>query len=263
MSVANGDERINIRPEVSILSVLRHLNYKPWYALAEFVDNSLQSFLSNRAAIEALHGNGFRLRVDIELDATSPGRIVVRDNAAGIAEQDYARAFKPAEAPADKSGLSEFGMGMKSAACWLALHWSVRTKAIHEPVERTIAFDVSDIVQHQIEELDIRTRRASANEHYTELILEGLHKSPQGRTIAKIKEHLASIYRGFQGSVEGGIAVEQLKDDNGAYGRSLLVVQSDVPGTINLIAWGILGLFVGVYLMKLAMAYHDWRRSGN
>ncbi len=197
MASTTSPSRVNIRPGVAVLSVLRHLNYKPWYALAEFVDNALQSFLSNRAAIEALHGNGFRLKVDIELDAASPGRIVVRDNAAGIAEQDYARAFKPAEAPADKSGLSEFGMGMKSAACWLALHWSVRTKALHEPVEQTIAFDVSDIVQNQIEELDIRTRRASANEHYTELILEGLHKSPQGRTIAKIKEHLASIYRVF------------------------------------------------------------------
>ena len=36
---------ISIRPGVSILSGLRHLNYRPWYAVAEFVDNSLQSYL--------------------------------------------------------------------------------------------------------------------------------------------------------------------------------------------------------------------------
>src|SRR5437870_1671698 len=101
MSKATGAERINIRPEVSILSVLRHLNYKPWYAVAEFVDNSLQSFLTSRGAIEDLHGKGAKLKVDIEFDATPPGRIVVRDNAAGIARSDYARAFKPAEPPAD------------------------------------------------------------------------------------------------------------------------------------------------------------------
>jgi len=197
MSKAKGDERINIRPEVSILSVLRHLNYKPWYAFAEFVDNSLQSFLSSRIAIESLHDEGFKLKVEIELDATPPGRIVVRDNAAGIAKKDYARAFKPAEPPADKTGLSEFGMGMKSAACWLARNWSVRTTAIHEGVERSIAFDVGDIVQNKIEELDIRTRRVGPDEHYTELVLEGLHKIPQGRTSGKIKDHLASIYRDF------------------------------------------------------------------
>ena len=75
MSKAKGDERINIRPEVSILSVLRHLNYKPWYAIAEFVDNSLQSFLTSRAAIEELHGKGAKLKVDIEFDATPPGMV--------------------------------------------------------------------------------------------------------------------------------------------------------------------------------------------
>jgi len=67
-----------------MLALFPSMNYKPWYAIAEFVDNSLQSFLSNRAAIEKLHGKEAKLRVDIELDATPPGRIVVRDNAAGI-----------------------------------------------------------------------------------------------------------------------------------------------------------------------------------
>lgn len=191
------DDRVNIRPEVSILSVLRHLNYKPWFAIAEFVDNSLQSYGQNRERLMDLHGAGYRLKVGIELDAAPPGRIVVRDNAAGIARKDYGRAFKTAEPPADRSGLSEFGMGMKSAACWLALQWSVRTKALGESVERGIAFDVADIVQNRIEELDIKTRRVEANKHYTELVLEGLHKTPQGRTISKIKEHLASIYRVF------------------------------------------------------------------
>ena len=44
---------VNISPDVSILSVLRHLNYKPWYAMAEFVDNSIDSFLRNSEAIKS------------------------------------------------------------------------------------------------------------------------------------------------------------------------------------------------------------------
>jgi hypothetical protein len=36
---------VNIRPGVNVLSVLPHLNYKAWYALAEFVDNAIQSSL--------------------------------------------------------------------------------------------------------------------------------------------------------------------------------------------------------------------------
>lgn len=193
----SANTRINIRPEVSILSVLRHLNYKPWFALAEFIDNSIQSFLTNRQALQAIDGDRTQLRVNIILEPDAPGRITVRDNAAGIAEGDYGRAFKPAELPPDCSGLSEFGMGMKSAACWFALHWSVRTSALGELLERTVSFDVADIVQNRIEELDIATRPAGRDDHYTELILEGLHNTPQGRTIGKIKEHLGSIYRMF------------------------------------------------------------------
>src|SRR5262245_57638380 len=94
--------KINIRPGVSILSVLRHLNYRPWYALAEFVDNSLQSFLSRQERLRRAEGESYRLSVAIELEPQDGGRIVVRDNAAGIGEADYERAFRPAEVPPDR-----------------------------------------------------------------------------------------------------------------------------------------------------------------
>src|SRR5271157_3356050 len=114
------------------------------------------------------------------------------------------RAFKPAEVPPDRSGLCEFGMGMKSAACWLASEWMVRTTALGEDTERTVSFDVMAIIEQRLEELAIQTRAVSIGTHYTEIILSGLHKMPQGRTIGKMKEHLASIYRTFlrDGSLE-------------------------------------------------------------
>src|ERR1700722_19656408 len=98
--------KVNIRPGVGILSVLRHLNYKPWFAMAEFVDNSLQSYLQNRDPLRQLHGDTFRLKVEIELDRADELRIRIRDNAAGIATNEYARAFRPAEIPADRTGLA-------------------------------------------------------------------------------------------------------------------------------------------------------------
>src|SRR5436309_5022540 len=99
-------QSVNIRPGVSMLSVLSHLNYKPWFAMAEFVDNSLQSFLQHREKLEQLHGADYKLKVSIELNDADGGRIAIRDNAAGIAESDYERAFRPAEVPADRTGLS-------------------------------------------------------------------------------------------------------------------------------------------------------------
>ena len=198
MSRQSTNTRINIRPEVSILSVLRHLNYKPWFALAEFVDNSIQSFLTNRQALQAIDGDAAQLRVDIVLESDAPGRIVVRDNAAGILERDYARAFKPAEIPPDRSGLSEFGMGMKSAACWLALNWSVRTSALGEPLGANGLIRLVDIIQIRTEELVIATRPAAAR-HYTEVILFGLHIHRREGPLERLRSTLQAFIAYFSG----------------------------------------------------------------
>jgi hypothetical protein len=187
---------VNIRPGVNVLSVLPHLNYKAWYALAEFVDNSIQSSISRRKDLESAAGGSYVLRVDVNFDPAL-SRIVVLDNAAGIAAADYQRAFRPAEIPPDASGLSEFGMGMKSAACWFAPKWSVRSSALGERIERTVFFDIERIVTDSIEELNIVSSVVSEEDHYTEVRLEDIRRFPKGRTIGKIKEHLASIYRIF------------------------------------------------------------------
>lgn len=188
---------VNIRPRVTILSVLRHLNYRPWFALAEFVDNAIQSFLDYRSELRELHGPTFALRVGLEWDPLDSGRLVIRDNAAGIHESDYPRAFRAAEVPVDQSGLSEFGMGMKSAACWFAKTWTVRSGALGEDVERTVTFDIAQIVREDRDEVAIVTRAKKATDHYTEITLNGLYKPLQGRTLPKIREHLASIFRVF------------------------------------------------------------------
>ena len=193
---------INIKPGVTMLAVLRHLNYKPWYALGEFVDNSLQSFLEHRQALEKVHGGRLKLRVDIDIDIASPSQISIRDNAAGIFESEYERAFRPAAIPPDRTGLAEFGMGMKSAACWFSPQWSVRTSALGEPVVRTVRFDIENIVNDNVEELEIREVQELPENHYTEIILENIFHVPVKRTTAKIKEHLTDIYRMF---TRGGV----------------------------------------------------------
>ncbi|RJQ14144.1 MAG: ATP-binding protein [Nitrospiraceae bacterium] len=189
--------RVNIRPGVSVLSVLRHLNYKPWFALAEFIDNALQSYFESKENLLKIEGNDFKLRINIDIDSTDAGRISVRDNAGGIDKKDFPRAFRPAELPPNRSGLGEFGMGMKSAACWFSPMWSVRTSALGESDEKTVAFDISRIVQDEIEELDVDARPADKTAHFTEIVLSSLYHVPAGRTLGKIKDHLRDIYRVF------------------------------------------------------------------
>lgn len=188
-------ESVNISPRVTILSVLKHLNYKTYYALAEFIDNSIDSYLKN---VEELSANAnYQLKVNIEFDTTN-NRIVITDNAAGIKSSDYPRAFRTAEIPPDNSRLSEFGMGMKSAACWFSNRWEVRSTALGEDVERTVSFDIAKIVEDKIEELEVTSKPASSASHYTVITLfEISKKMPIRKGLGKVKRHLASIYRDF------------------------------------------------------------------
>ncbi len=188
---------ISLRPGVQVLGIFQYLNYKSWHALAEFVDNSLQSYLTHRRDLESLHGADFKLRVDIEIVDSDLSRIIVRDNAAGIAAKNYQRAFRPAEAPPDRTGLSEFGMGMKSAACWFGALWRVRTKALGESEVATIDVNVKDIISSGKEHIHVKREPAPRDQHFTELTIESLHQVPRTRGIHKIRTHLADIYRVF------------------------------------------------------------------
>ena len=95
-------------------------------------------------------------------------------------------------------------MGMKSAACWFGTQFSVRSSPLGEAVERTVAFDIEEIVKTKSTTLPVASKPVPTSHHYTEVTISRLHRPPQGRTIAKIKEHLASIYRVFikEGTLE-------------------------------------------------------------
>lgn len=185
---------IPIRPEVGMYAAFARLNYKPWFAISEFVDNSIQSAQSNITILKHVDGPNYKLRVKISI---SDDAIEITDNAAGISEREYPRAFLPASPPKDTSGLSEYGLGMKAAASWFSSVWSVRTKAIHESVERTILFDIPKIIKEDIEELEPIEQRQNPDYHYTTVRLINPTIKPKGKTLEKIKTHLSSIYRIF------------------------------------------------------------------
>lgn len=189
-------EKVNIRPEVSILSILKYIDYEMWFALAEFVDNAIASYQRSVTELKAEEGINYKLIVNIEFNE-SENKISIRDNAAGIAEVDYARAFHAAEVPPDNSGLSEFGMGMKSAACWFSNNWRVRSTALGESVEKQVTFNLDKILEDKLEELEVNTMKCSAKLHYTVVELFGVSRMPKGKVVTKIKSHLKSIYREF------------------------------------------------------------------
>lgn len=190
------NNKVNIRPNVTMLSVLKFLEYETWFALAEFVDNAIASYQKHEKKLKEINGFDFKLEVKIEIDDLE-NKITIRDNAGGIESEEYSRAFRAAEIPTDTTGLSEFGMGMKSASCWFSDLWSVRTTALGEETEKTIKFDMNKIFEDKIEELEFISEKADKNIHYTIIELFNVNKMPRRKGLGKVKSHLTSIYCEF------------------------------------------------------------------
>ena len=45
--------------------MFRHLNYRPWFAAAEFVDNAIQSFQDHHEELTHVEGQAGKLRVTV------------------------------------------------------------------------------------------------------------------------------------------------------------------------------------------------------
>lgn len=187
---------VSIVPGVSILGVLSNLNYEPWYALAEYVDNAIQSAARSYARLCQLEPD-YQLHVDIAYGEHQGGHVTIVDNAGGIARRDFNRAFKAAEVPPDRTGLSEFGMGMKSASIWFAKNWRVVTTSMGDPNVYSIEFDMGAVLQDKVERLDVTTTTGDADSHFTRIELWNLNQFLRGRTLGKVRDHLREIYRAF------------------------------------------------------------------
>ena len=183
---------INIRPPVGILSKLRAFPFKQSNALGEFVDNSIQSFVDNEAEIKSIDGQDTHLEVSIRYYSVN-NTLVIKDNAGGISENNYERAFLAGEGPPETDGLSEFGLGMKIAACWFASNWTVETTALGEPQKRVVHWDMTQLS----EEIPVETFDVDPNEHFTKITLRNLHKKIRGGAYGSIRRNLASFYRSF------------------------------------------------------------------
>lgn len=185
---------VNMRPTIGMLYNMRFMSYEQPFALAEFVDNSIQSFLDNEEKIKSIDGEETRLTVKIAFENDA---LYITDNAGGISEENYQRAFSTGERRQKTLGLSEFGMGMKAAACWYANNWDVRSTALGESVQRTVSCDMIKILNSETDEVEVKSDAIDPDSHSTIIILDNLLQRPYGRGYTRIQEYLSSIYRLF------------------------------------------------------------------
>ena len=186
-------QELNIQPQAGVIGVFSRLNYKPWYAIAEFVDNSTQSFYSHQKEL-ADAGIG-EVVVIINYDSEND-ILTIEDTAFGMEIEDFSRAVRIDSPPQKKDGRIEFGMGLKTAASWFGNIWSVRSTQLGSTNEYFTEINIPELRKNNVNIVSIKRTHTDTFAHGTTIIIRDVTKkigSP--RTKNKIVDLLKSMYR--------------------------------------------------------------------
>lgn len=186
---------INIRPTTSVYATYKNIRYDPWTAIAEFVDNSTQSYYDNTKKLEATkYWDGLTVDIEYKRDKVNGDHLIISDNAYGMDFRDFQRAII-LDSPPRRKSRSEFGMGLKTAACWFGKCWSVESVALGSGVKYRTTVDVEALSKYRNEEITVEEIPCSPKEHGTTITIWKLNRTLSGTQIGKTKDQLRGIYR--------------------------------------------------------------------
>jgi hypothetical protein len=190
-----GNSRaLDIRPGVESLLTYRHHGYEIWYAIAELVDNAVSSFRIGKREGRLQGDDPLKVEVIFDKDNRT---IVVQDNAGGIEIEKLEDALIAGRAPLDKSDLNQFGMGLKTASFWFGSHLNIETFPVGRRMRIEVDVDLLRMIATGSEVIPIVTQ-TDAEAHGTRITISGLWPEraiPATKTLTKVREYLASIYR--------------------------------------------------------------------
>lgn len=182
---------LNIQPQAGVIGVFSRLNYKPWYAIAEFVDNSTQSFYSHQKPLAEQGIRKLHVKVTYDNDI-----LTISDDAFGMEIEDFSRAVKIDSPPTHKNGRNEFGMGLKTAASWFGNIWSVRSTQLNSENEYYTEINIPELRNKNLNSVPIIETKVAPSSHGTTIIIRDITKKiGSSRTKSKIKDLLKSMYR--------------------------------------------------------------------
>ena len=186
---------IDITPSVTTYELYQIASYTHWFAIGEFIDNSITSAFLNWSELNKKYNNRYSLNIDIDFDNENRTLTVV-DNAAGIARSDMQRALRAGEPPLDRSLLSVHGVGMKMSSFWLGRNLNIKTWPLASDTGFEVVVDL-DVIQKTKSALTKVSEIPQQSKPGTRITLSKINqeKLPRGTGVAKLKMLLASMYR--------------------------------------------------------------------
>ena len=195
MSFLNDNTyELNIQPAASILNVFSRLSYKVWYAIAEFVDNSTQSYISHADELTNSENN-YKLVVRVKYNAVE-NTLTIIDNAYGMEIDKFRDAILLDSRNAEQKGRNEFGMGLKTAASWFGNIWSVTSTQYGSENQVSATIDIPRLKKEGLNNIQIHREFVAKQAHGTTIQIKDVTKKiTASRTIGKIRDLLSCMYR--------------------------------------------------------------------
>lgn len=189
----DGNYELNIQPQASVLGVFSRLNYKAWYAIAEFVDNSTESFYTNEDELKQNGITSINVRINYDFETNI---LTIVDDAYGMELEDFSRAVLLDSKPKNQGGRNEFGMGLKTAASWFGNTWSVISTQLGSPNKYVTEVNIQELKEKKVNTVKIKRGVCDAREHGTTIVIKDVTKKiDAARTKGKIIQLLESMYR--------------------------------------------------------------------
>jgi|GEM_PF-1752885 histidine kinase/DNA gyrase B/HSP90-like ATPase len=186
--------KVNVSPDMNMYSLLISQGYDPTYALCEFLDNSIHAFQE--------YSDLDVLEIDIDFFSSSyhikskRNSIVITDRGPGIKKEVLKKALQPANKPS-KSGLSEFGIGMKSAAVWFSNEWVLTTYPKGEGIRLSADFNLEKLLSEGRSVLEVTEKSSDSSNHGTIIELKGLRNRINEDKYEAICRGIGDIYQKF------------------------------------------------------------------
>ncbi len=184
---------LKLGPE--IISSYKRLAYKEWYALAEFVDNSTQSYFNNQVKLDKVFKGKEKLTVRISIAKDGMGDYIrIEDNSIGMSLAELKDAVYIGRPPLQTAGRSRYGLGLKTGASWFGDLWTIETKKLNGSLRHKVTVDVPNVAAGNLD-LPETTIAAAPGEHGTTIEIRELNRKLAGKTLIKVKNNLRSLYR--------------------------------------------------------------------
>lgn len=186
----------DVSVESGIIGIFQSQTYKLERVFAEFIDNSLQSYLDHKQKLEKMP-DGAKCEVKI---IWNDDHISIVDNSFGMNDEEFSRALKLKSVNPDafkNDRLSVYGMGLKYASVYLGNHYKINTTRYGEDVRRMAEIDVPFFTKNNPTSVSASIFDEDAQERGTEIIITNLRIKRTDSKEKEIREKLGIIYNHY------------------------------------------------------------------